>query len=264
MVLADKTTMKSAILVFWLGQCAFSQAMDVVVGTAERSGAKGQVYFTPKRQPAWEKILRAGTPDIDFDAPKPDQIERIKKNAVPGGYYYCSNLPVDDSLTSGVHFLLASQGLSVIELSGMRVCAGFRQADNPGFKPEVFYGGVLADLPETLAGESGGFVIHASEGSLVPTLSMHNHFSAKLVEGKLTGTYTGPNELLVEAAVAADGRESLLNSYFFRLEGHLYIFAAWKGAPGKCGKAYSILDADDRLKEVVLSQLDCPVPQGRR
>ena len=256
---------------FALAICAFAQAptsnLEVVptvseLGPDHPSGKPPRVFVPIQREFQWERILRSAAPEINFDHPTPQQIERIKKNPAVGGYTFCKVVPLLAELKEGTYSLAAVAGVERIQPNAMKVCTSFAEDNNPEFKPESFWGEMVAEVPARLRTGSSGFVIHSTgagpAGVAGGSDRLEGNFSKQGSKTKLTLVYSHQGRT-TQAMIDAQARQRLESWYLFREAGKLYAFTKWKGDESACATFYTIFEIGDQLTEVTVSGEECDV-----
>jgi hypothetical protein len=245
-----------------LAGCACAQApipeLDIVPSLSELP----RLFVPIQRLFPWERIMRSAAPEINFDHPAPQQIERIKKTAAAGGYTFCKFVPLPADLKEGVYTLVAASGVERIQPNAMRVCATFEEDNNPQFKASNFWGELVADVPARLRSGSSGFVIHSKDAaaSQVPsgTDRLEASFSRQGIHTSLTLTYSHQGRTS-QTVLDAQARQSLQSWYLFRQAGRLYAFTKWKGDESACATFYAVFEVGDQLTEVTITGEECDV-----
>jgi hypothetical protein len=245
-----------------LAACIFAQApvekLDIVPSLSELP----RLFVPIQQEFPWERILRSATPEINFDRPTPQQIERIRKTPAVGGYTFCKIVPLLAELKEGVYSLVAIAGVERIQPDAMRVCATFEEDNDLGFKASNFWGEIVAVVPERLRSGSSGFVIHSKDA--VPSQvssgsdTLEASFSKQGIHTSLTLTYSHQGRASL-AVVDAQARQSLQSWYLFRQAGRLYTFTKWKGDESACATFYAIFEVGGQLTEVTLTGEECDV-----
>lgn len=254
-----------------LAICVFAQApnsnLEVVPTLSElepdQPVAKPPRVFVPiQREFRWERILRSAAPEINFNRPTPQQIETIRKNPVVGGYTYCKIVPLLASLKEGTYSLVAVAGIERIQPNAMKVCASFPEDNNPEFKPQSFWGEMVAEVPAKLRSGSSGFAIHSKGGGPAQvsrgTDRLEATFSKQGNKTNLTLRYSHQGRT-TQAVVDVQARQSLENWYLFREAGKLYAFTKWKGDESACATFFAIFELGEQLTEVTFSGEECDV-----
>jgi hypothetical protein len=254
-----------------LAICAFAQApnssLEVVPTLSEfepnQTAARHPRVFIPiQREFRWERILRSAAPEINFDDPDPQQIERIRKNPVAGGYKFCKIVALPAPLKEGTYSLVALAGIERIQPNAMKVCASFAKDNNPEFKPQSFWGEMVAEVPAKLRSGSSGFAIHSKVGGPTQVSSgtdgLEATFSKQGNKTNVTLTYAHQGRT-TQSVIDAEARQKLENWYLFREAGKLYAFTKWKGDESACATFFAIFEIGEHLTEVTSSGEECDV-----
>jgi hypothetical protein len=244
-----------------LAICAFApfpnSNLEVVPTVSElepdQPSARPPRVFVPiQREFQWERILRTAAPEINFDHPTPQQIERIRKNPAVGGYTFCKIVPLLAELKEGTYSLVAVAGVERIQPNAMKVCASFAEDNNPEFKSASFWGEMVAEVPARLRTGSSGFVIHSTGAGPAQVSSgsdrIEGTFSKQGRKTNLTLMYSHQGRT-TQAVVDAQARQKLESWYLFREAGKLYAFTKWKGDESACATFEADVFADPRVAE---------------
>jgi hypothetical protein len=129
-----------------LAACIFAapvEKLDIVPSLSELP----RLFVPIQQEFPWEQIMRSAAPEINFDRPTLQQIERIRKTPAVGGYTFCKIVPLLAELKEGVYSLVAVAGVERIQPDAMRVCATFEEDNDPEFKASNFWGEIVAVVP---------------------------------------------------------------------------------------------------------------------
>ena len=244
-----------------LAICAFAQVtksnLEVLPTLSElepdQPSARPPRVFVPiQREFQWERMLRSAAPEINFDHPRPQQIERIRKNPAVGGYTFCKVVPLLAELKEGTYSLVAVAGVERIQPNAMKVCASFAEDNNPEFKPQSFWAEMVAEVPAKLRSGSSGFVIRSKGAGPAQVLSGSDRlevtFSKQGNKTNLRLIYSHQGRT-TQAVVDAQARQRLESWYLFREAGKLYAFTKWKGDESACATFEADVFADPRVAE---------------
>lgn len=196
---------------------------------------KPRLLFTLPHELDWRDILSAYSPNLDFDHIPKAQFDRLPKQPIfledeTPAFDLCRIVPLPLNLQSSSYTYASEYGLDPLQISGMRVCATFRDEPQEEYAAVAYYGTIVSPLPTKRPRALAGFVLRTPKNlAATPLPREGRQFTAvvsaagKSHERQLTYIFTEPGATPVRLVREAGSYGQLLRWNSFQVDGKTYL-----------------------------------------